>query len=187
MSLQNDFKSRASQAPQVQSPATETSAPAVLNEFRELVTAGYNWITRAVRTEETSPITEQYTPSLTLYSGSNITSGTLSYYPSSAGAIVGSQQDICIQFFLSSSSGSIFTYFQITNDPGASPQWVDISQTGINYPTNNNGYTTFSVSTGSADWVVSFEKINVEKWRIKTLVDYSNVNQLCIYQRSKPI
>jgi hypothetical protein len=187
MALSSDFKSRASQASQVSAQAQETAAPAVLNEFREMVTAGYNWLTRAVRSEEVSPITEQYTPAMTFVSTSNLTAGQTLYYPSSAGASVGSQKDICTQLFLSSSSGSIFCYFQGTNDPGAAPRWADITQKAISYSPYADSYSTFSVATGTADWFVSLENLNVDKWRVVAVIDYSNVNQLCIYTRTKSI
>jgi hypothetical protein len=193
MSLPGDFKSRASQAPQVSTNATETAAPAVLNEFREIVLAGYNWLTKALRSEEVSPIVEMYGPSIAFVSSSNITSGTLAYYPSSAGISVGSQVDISTQLYLSSSSGSIFVTYEGTNDTSASPRWIDITKSvsirnlgGTNYLTGS-GYVNFSCATGTADFMLDLFQFNYEKWRIKTFIDYSNVNTLGIYVRTKAI
>lgn len=186
MSL-TQFKARIAQAAAILTSNGENDAKPVTNEFREFVMAGYNWLTRAMRTEETNPITYQYVPSQAWVSSSNTTSGTIAYYPSSAGEIVGPGKDISFHMYLSSSSGSIFTYIEATSDTNALPVWGDITQMGYSCATNTGSYSTFSVATGSTNWFVAIENFNFERIRVRTVIDYSNVNTMAIYKRSKNI
>lgn len=133
-----------------------------------------------------APTSLRYVPSAIWVSASeNALTGTISYYPSSAGETVANQKDFSVQLHLSSSSGSIFCYVQATNDTSASPIWVDITPMAYSYSTNTGSYSSLSCATGTADWLFSIENINAEKWRVKTLIDYSNVNHVSIYKRSK--
>jgi hypothetical protein len=191
MSL-TQFKARLAQAAAILTSNGENDAKPVTNEFRETVLAGYNWLARYLNISEVNPITYQYTPAQTFVSASNFAAAQTLYYPSSAGITVGSQVDMCTQLYLSSSSGSIFCYFEGTNDTSASPKWVDMTYAGHAINTNIGGmsgssYASFSCATGTADFLIEYRCMNVEKWRIRTVIDYSGINTLSIYPRRKAI
>lgn len=181
------FKARLAQATAILASNGENDSKPVTNEFREIVNASYNWLTRATRNEEINPLSYQYVPSQALTSASNAAAGTVSYFPSSAGVLTGPGKDISFHMYMSSSSGSIFTYIEATSDTNALPRWGDITPAGYSWSTNTGSYSTFSVATGSTDWFVSIENFNFEKIRVRTVIDYSGINSMAIYMRSKAL
>jgi len=184
------FRTKSSQAPQ---SLNNGEAKATLNEFFETVIAGYNWLSRAIRSEEVNPLSQQYVEQ-TFASASNVTTGSTTYYPSSAGVSLGGYNDVSIHLYLSSSSGSIFNYIEATNDPATSPQWVDITKAAFIRNLNPGGayvsgssYAYFSVATGSTNFLLDLHDLNYSKFRIKNYIDYSNTNNTGIYIRMKAI
>ena len=194
MSLPNNMKARTSQATAVvQAGGDEKDVQPVTNENREMVMAGHNWTANSDRAEEINPLSNQYIPSIALLSSSNITHATTAYLPSSAGELVGSQKDISIHMYLSSSSGSITCSIEATNDTNStSPLWGDISYSFYDFVRNAGGlsgsnYPSFNVATGSTHWMLYRGDIPFEKIRVKYTISDSDVNTLGIYKRSKVI
>ncbi len=178
------FKSRSGQAPQ---SLNNAEAKATLNQYFEIVIAGYNWLTNLIRTEEVNPLSQQYVEQ-TFASASSVTTSsmtTLYYYPSTAGASMNGYRDLATEVCLSSSSGSIFVWIQGTVQTVASPEWVDISQMGYSYGTNTGSYSSYSVATGAANWIIAHENLNVDRIRYAVQVDYSNVNRIEISTKMK--
>lgn len=181
------FKSRIAQATALLTSNGEKDALPVTNEFRELVVAGYNWLSRAIRSEEVNPLSQQYVEQ-TFVSSSNVTTSsmtTLYYYPSSAGASMNGYRDLATEICLSSSSGSIFVWVQGTVQTVASPEWVDITKMGYSYGTNTGSYSSFSAATGTANWIVAHENLNLDRVRYAVQVDVSNVNRIEISTKMK--
>jgi hypothetical protein len=181
------FKARLAQAAAILTSNGEKDALPVTNEFRELVPAGYNWLSRAIRGEEVNPLPQQYVEQ-TFVSSSNVTTSSMTslyYYPSSAGASMNGYRDIATELCLSSSSGSIFVWVQGTTQTVASPEWVDITQMAYSYGTNTGSYSSFSVATGATNWIIAHENLNLDRVRYAVQIDYANTNRIEISTKMK--
>lgn len=183
------FKARLAQAAAILSSNGEKDSLPITNEYRELVVAGYNWLSRAIRGEEVNPLSQQYV-NQTFVSSSNVTTSSLAspyYYPASAGVSINSYKDVATELCMSSSSGSIFVYIEGTVQTVTSPEWVDITQMAYDYGANTGSYSYFTVATGSINYMFALENINVDRIRFKVHVDYSNVNRIEITSKMKAL
>jgi hypothetical protein len=107
----------------------------------------------------------------------DIASGT-AYYPSSAGLLMIGYKDITIQGMI---SGGVTATIEASIDGSGTPDWVDITKSGLDLIT----YTTANASFVDTNFLLDFTELNVRAIRIKSITaDITNAVQYNVRQKA---
>ena len=180
-----DFRARIAQAAAFLAANYEANVHPVTNEFREIVLASYNWLSRSLREEEINPLSQQYTEQ-ELANALNLALTGDYYYPSSAGMAMGGYKDLGTEFMMSTTNAgnSMTLTVQATDDttnPPAAGSWVDVTLAGYNLLTGSASAASY-VAAGAAGSVpatiVDWDNLNCRRFRVKVAVVYAANNAL---------
>ena len=131
MSMLRNFRV---QMAQPAAATTDGDATGILNRWRELVIGGYNWLTNAVRTEETNPLSRQFVEQELASAVAITVAGSPFYFPSAAGMTMAGYKDLGVQFTITTGATAADTInisLEATDDTSAVPTWPNAGLGGI--------------------------------------------------------
>jgi hypothetical protein len=169
------FRSRLAQAPAFTAANDEKSGHPILNEFREIVLAGYNWVGRFLNVAEANPLSYQV-PEQELAAAVAIVVATPQYFPSSAGMAMLGFKDLSAGFTTvtgANAGDTMKVEFQVSDDttnPPAAGSWTPASAVAVDQATAAlgpaAGWLTTSVGPAlTTAWTVNWNKLNVRRFR----------------------
>jgi len=188
-----DFRARIAQAAAFLAANYEANVHPVTNEFREIVLASYNWLSRSLREEEINPLSQQYTEQ-ELANALGLAAGT-TYYPSSAGMAMGGYKDLGLDIMLATTGAgdSITVTIQATNDttnPPAAGSWVDVTLAGYDLGTGAASVASYVASgaAGALNKIVDWDNLNCRRFRfVVVVVKAVNNSTLSLWTRQKAL
>ena len=139
----------------------------VFNLFGELVIAGYDWVTNAIRVSVIDPISQHYVNNSVDVDTTNVTAGT-HYYPSSTGGTMDGYKGSSLTGKLLDLDDTLTLTLQVSNDEDATnADWNDVY-----FYDDNAGSNTNSKSCSSSTTLLSLSMNNnfFRRYRWKLVV-----------------
>lgn len=155
---------------------TDTDAEPILNRFRGLVLASYDWAAELLRIAEQNPLSMQAVE-WELASALAVTVGAgITYFPSSAGDSMFGYKDLSVGFTVTTGANADDTMlvgFEVTDDttnPPAAGSWVTACAPGYDVSTGAPGALQWLVtSVGPAlglTKVIDWDNLTPRRWRL---------------------
>jgi hypothetical protein len=148
-----------------------------VNAFGELVVSGYDWSNNLIKTQEQNPLSEQYVDS-ELVDDTSVAADTYEYVLD-----MGGYKGLSLTFNLDAGAGgTVDLKVYVTNDDDATPEWVEVTGSGVDGSDASVGNTwqdTGAGTTGSLSW----DSLNFSKVKVEAVVATAAADQLSIWAR----
>lgn len=152
-----------------------------VNAYGELVLASYDWASNLLRVQEQNPLSEQYTPS-ELVDDTSIAADTYDYILTQDG-----YKAFSLDFNLDAGAGgTVDLKVYASNDDAASPDWREITGSGVDGSDASTGNTWQSTGTAVAG-TLSWDNLNFKKVKVEVVVATQPADAVKIIARQRAL